>query len=87
VDTILTLMVADWHSNAQLILAGSDFNGIARLTPDRPDFAERIADITRMLTDLVDYVDQRGPGSNPHIYETWRRSRRTCPLKKEVIAK
>jgi predicted permease len=67
----------------KLILAGFGFHGIARLKPGRT-IAEANADISRMLPIWMDSWSN-GPGSNPHIYETWKITPTIRPLKQEVI--
>jgi predicted permease len=67
----------------KLILAGFGFHGIARLKPGAT-FAEGNADLTRVLPIWMDSWSN-GPGSNPHIYETWRITPSIRPLKQEVI--
>ena len=67
----------------QLILAGFGFHGIARLKPGAT-IAQGNADITRMLPIWMDSWSN-GPGSNPHIYETWKITPMIRPLKQEVI--
>jgi predicted permease len=66
-----------------LILAGFGFHGIARLKAGIT-IAEANADITRMLPIWMDSWSN-GPGTNPHIYETWRITPLIRPLKQEVI--
>ena len=83
VDTDFDVMVPMAFERGKLILAGFGFNGIARLKPD-VTIAEANADITRMLPIWMDSWTN-GPGSNPHIYETWRITPDLRPLKKEVI--
>ena len=68
---------------SKLILAGFGFHGIARLKPGRT-IAEANADISRMLPIWMDSWSN-GPGSNPHIYETWKITPTIRPLKQEVI--
>ena len=67
----------------KLILAGFGFHGIARLKPGAT-IAKANADLTRMLPIWMDSWSN-GPGSNPHIYETWRITPMIRPLKREVI--
>src|SRR5271156_5056246 len=67
----------------KLILAGFGFHGIARLKPG-VTIAEANADITRMLPMWMDSWSN-GPGTNPHIYETWKITPLIRPLKQEVI--
>ena len=67
----------------KLILAGFGFHGIARLKPGAT-IADANADITRMLPIWMDSWSN-GPGTNPHIYETWKITPMIRPLKQEVI--
>jgi predicted permease len=67
----------------KLILAGFGFHGIARRKAGAT-IAEANADITRMLPIWMDSWSN-GPGTNPHIYETWKITPMIRPLKQEVI--
>ena len=67
----------------KLILAGFGFHGIARLKPG-VTIAQANADMTRMLPIWMDSLSN-GPGSNPHIYETWKITPMIRPLKQEVV--
>ncbi len=67
----------------KLILAGFGLHGIARLRPGAT-IAEANADISRLLPVWMDSWTN-GPGSNPHIYETWRITPMFRSLKQEVI--
>jgi predicted permease len=67
----------------KLILAGFGYHGIGRLKPG-VTIAEANADITRMLPIWMDSWSN-GPGSNPHIYETWKITPLLRPLKQEVV--
>jgi len=67
----------------KVILAGFGYHGIARLKPGST-IAEANADISRMLPIWMDSWSN-GPGSNPHIYETWKITPMIRPLKQEVI--
>jgi len=66
----------------KLILAGFGFHGIARLKPDAT-IAQGNADLTRMLPIWMDSWSN-GPGTNSHIYETWRITPMIRPLKQEL---
>jgi predicted permease len=66
-----------------VILAGFSHHGIARLKPGAT-ISEANADLTRMLPIWMDSWSN-GPGSNPHIYETWKITPMIHPLKQEVI--
>src|SRR5580658_5404608 len=70
VDTDFDVMVPLAFERGKLILAGFGFQGIARLKPNAT-LAEANADMTRMLPVWMDSWSN-GPGTNPHIYETWR---------------
>ena len=67
----------------KVILAGFGFHGIARLKPGAT-IAQANADLARMLPIWMDSWSN-GPGSNPHIYETWRITPVILPLKQQVI--
>ena len=83
VDTDFDVMVPLAFERGKLILAGFGFQGIARLKPNAT-IAEANADMTRMLPIWMDSWSN-GPGSNPHIYETWRITPAVRLLKQEVI--
>src|SRR5580704_911423 len=83
VDTDFDVMVPLAFDRGKLILAGFGFNAIARLKPNL-NIAEADADLARMLPIWMDSWSN-GPGSNPHIYETWRITPAIRPLKQEVI--
>jgi predicted permease len=67
----------------KVILAGFGFHGIARLKSGAT-IAQANADMTRMLPIWMDSWSN-GPGSNSHIYETWRITPMILPLQKQVI--
>jgi putative ABC transport system permease protein len=83
VDTDFDVMVPLAFDRGKLILAGFGYNAVARLKPD-VTIAEANADVSRMLPIWMDSWSN-GPGSNPHIYETWRITPAIRPLKQEVI--
>jgi predicted permease len=83
VDTDYDVIVPLQFDPAKQILAGFGFHGIARLKAGAT-IAEANADITRMLPIWMDSWTN-GPGTNPHIYETWRITPMLRPLKQEVI--
>ncbi len=83
VDADFDLAVPLAFDRGQLILAGFGFHGIGRLKPGAT-IAEANADLTRMLPIWMDSFSN-GPGSNPHIYETWRITPMIRPLKQELI--
>jgi predicted permease len=64
-------------------LAGFGYQGIARLKPS-VTIAQADGDMTRMLPIWMDTFTN-GPGSNPHIYESWKIKPAIRPLKDEVI--
>src|ERR1051325_4889346 len=68
---------------AKVILAGFGYHGIARLKSGAT-ITEGNADITRLLPVWMDSWSN-GPGTNPHIYETWKITPMIRPLKQEVI--
>jgi len=67
----------------KLILAGFGYHGIARLKPSAT-IQDANADIARMLPIWMDSWSN-GPGTNPHIYESWKITPMVRPLKQEVI--
>jgi putative ABC transport system permease protein len=83
VDTDFDVVVPFKFDRGKQILAGFGFHGIARLKPGAT-IAEANADITRMLPIWMDSWSN-GPGTNPHIYETWKITPLIRPLKQEVI--
>jgi predicted permease len=83
VDSDFDLTAPLAFDRGKLILAGFGFHGIARLNPGAT-MAAADADLTRMLPVWMDSWSN-GPGSNPHIYETWRITPMIRPLKQEVI--
>src|ERR1700730_3238277 len=83
VDTDFDVMVPLAFERGKLILAGFGFNAIARLRPN-VTIADANADIARMLPIWMDSWSN-GPGSNPHIYETWRITPTIRSLKQEVL--
>ena len=83
VDTDFDVMVPLAFDRGKLILAGFGYNAVARLKPE-VTIAEANADVSRMLPIWMDSWSN-GPGSNPHIYETWRITPAIRPLKQEVI--
>ena len=83
VDADFDLVSPLAFERGKLILAGFGFHGIARLNPGAT-IADGNADITRMLPIWMDSWSN-GPGTNPHIYETWKITPMIRPLKQEVI--
>jgi predicted permease len=83
VDADLELAAPLAFDRDKLILAGFGFHGIARLKPGAT-IAVGNADLTRAVPIWMDSWTN-GPGSNPHIYETWKITPQIRPLKQEVI--
>jgi predicted permease len=83
VDTDFDVVVPFKFDRGKQILAGFGFHGLARLKPGAT-ISEANADITRMLPIWMDSWTN-GPGTNPHIYETWKITPMIRPLKEEVI--
>lgn len=83
VDADFDLAAPLSFDRGQLILAGFGFHGIARLKPG-VTIAQADADLTRMLPIWMDSWSN-GPGSNSHIYETWRITPMIRPLKQELL--
>jgi predicted permease len=82
-DADFDLIVPLAFDRGKLILAGFGYHGIARLKPGVA-IAEANADIARMLPIWMDSWSN-GPGTNPHIYETWKITPMIRPLKQEVL--
>jgi predicted permease len=82
-DTDFDLIVPLAFERGKLILAGFGYHGIARLKPGVA-IAEANADMARMLPIWMDSWSN-GPGTNPHIYETWKITPTIRPLKQEVL--
>ena len=82
-DSEFDLIVPLSFDRGKVILAGFGFHGIARLKPG-VTIAQANADLTRMLPIWMDTFSN-GPGSNPHIYETWKITPTIRPLKAEVL--
>src|SRR5579864_479656 len=83
VDADFDVIVPSAFDRNNLILAGFGYHGIARLKPGTT-IATANADMTRMLPIWMDSWSN-GPGTNPHIYETWKITPMIRPLKQEVI--
>src|SRR5580692_2673092 len=83
VDSDFDLTTPLAFNRGKLILAGFGFHGIARLKPGAT-IAEANADLARMLPIWMDSWSN-GPGSNPHIYETWKITPMIQSLKEQVI--
>jgi predicted permease len=83
VDSDFDLTTPLAFDRGKLILAGFGFHGIARLKPGAT-IAEANADLSRMLPIWMGSWSN-GPGTNPHIYETWKITPMILPLKQQVI--
>jgi predicted permease len=83
VDADFDVVVPLAFDRNQQILAGFGYHGIARLKSGAT-IAEANADIARMLPIWMDSWSN-GPGTNPHIYETWKITPMIRPLKQEVL--
>jgi putative ABC transport system permease protein len=83
VDGDFDILVPLSFDRGKAILAGFGYQGIARLKPG-VTIAQANADMTRMLPIWMDTFTN-GPGSNPHIYESWKITPQLRPLKDEVI--
>jgi len=82
-DADFDVIVPLAFDRGKAILAGFGFHGIARLKPGVA-IAQANADIARMLPIWMDSWSN-GPGTNPHIYETWKITPTLRPLKQEVL--
>lgn len=83
VDADFDVVVPFAFDRGKLILAGFGYHGIARLKPGTT-VTDANADVARMLPIWMDSWSN-GPGTNPHIYETWKITPMVRPLKQEVI--
>lgn len=83
VDTNFDVIVPMAFERGTLNLAGFGFHGIARLKPG-VTISQANADLSRMLPIWMDSWSN-GPGSNSHIYETWKITPNIRPLKQEII--
>jgi predicted permease len=83
VDSDFDLTVPLAFDRGKVILAGFGYHGIARLKPGAT-MAEANADVSQMLPIWMDSWSN-GPGTNPHIYETWKITPMIRPLKQEVV--
>ena len=83
VDAEFDVIVPLAFDRGKLILAGFGYQAIARLKPG-VTLAEADADLTRMLPIWMDSWSN-GPGTDPHVYETWRITPKIHPLKREVL--
>ncbi len=82
-DADFDLIVPSAFDRGKTILAGFGFHGIARLKPGAT-MAQANADIARLLPIWMDSWSN-GPGTNPHIYETWKITPTIRPLKDDVL--
>jgi len=83
VDSEADIIVPLAFDRSKLILAGFGFQGIGRLKPG-VSIAQANADLSRLVSVWMDSWSN-GPGSNPHIYETWKIKPDIRPLKQEVV--
>jgi len=83
VDAEFDVIVPLAFDRGKLILAGFGYQAIARLKSE-VTLAEADADLTRMLPIWMDSWSN-GPGTDPHVYETWRITPQIHPLKREVL--
>jgi predicted permease len=83
VDADFDLAAPLAFDRGKTILAGFGYHGLARLKPGAT-IAQANADMTRMLPIWMESWSN-GPGSNPHIYETWKITPAIRPLKQQVI--
>src|SRR5579872_3833053 len=83
VDADFDLALPFPFDRGKTILAGFGLQGVARLKPGAT-IAQANADLTRMLPIWMDSWTN-GPGTNPHIYETWRITPMIRPLKQQVV--
>jgi len=77
------LIVPLAFDRGKMILAGFGFQGVGRLKPG-VSIAQANADLTHLLPVWMDSWSN-GPGTNPHIYETWKITPDLRPLKQQVV--
>jgi predicted permease len=77
------LLVPVGFDRNRMTLAGFGFQGVGRLKPG-VSIRQANADITRLLPIWMDSWSN-GPGTDPHIYETWKITPAFRPLKEEVV--
>ncbi len=82
-DADFDLLVPLAFDRKKVILAGFGYHGVARLKPGVA-IAAANADMARMLPIWMNSWSN-GPGSNSHIYETWKITPTIRPLKQEVL--
>jgi predicted permease len=82
-DTDFDLIAPLSFDRGKVILAGFGFHGVARLKPGVA-IAEANADMARMLPIWMESWSN-GPGTNGHVYETWKITPMIRPLKQEVL--
>ncbi|HXA66532.1 MAG TPA: ABC transporter permease [Bryobacteraceae bacterium] len=83
VDADAELILPIRFDRNKLILAGFGYQGIARLRPG-VTIAQANADIARLVPVWMNSWSN-GPGTNPHVYETWRITPALRPLKEDVV--
>jgi len=83
VDSDFDVIAPFAFDRGKVILAGFGLHGIARLKPGAT-ITEANVDISRMLPIWMDSFSN-GPGTDSHIYETWKITPMIRPLKQEVI--
>ena len=83
VDRDFDLIVPLAFDRSQLILAGFDYKGIARLRPG-VTIAQANADLARLIPIWMNSWSN-GSGTNPRFYERWKITPDIRPLKQEVI--
>ena len=82
-DSDFDILVPTAFDRSKLISAGFGYRGLARLKPG-VTIAQANADITRMLPIWMD-TWHNSPGSDSHIYESWKITPMLKPLQAEVV--
>ncbi|HTW64846.1 MAG TPA: ABC transporter permease [Bryobacteraceae bacterium] len=83
VGTDADIIVPLAFDRSKLIMAGFGFQGIGRLKPG-VSLAQADADLASLLPVWMDSWSN-GPGTNPHIYETWKITPAVWSLKEELV--
>jgi predicted permease len=82
-NTDADIIIPMAFERSKVILAGFGFQGIGRLKPG-VTIEQANADLGRLVPVWMDSWSN-GPGSNSHIYETWKITPAIRPLKQEIV--
>jgi predicted permease len=83
VNADFDLIVPLAFDRSKLIMAGFGFQGIGRLKPG-VTLTQANADLAQLVSVWMD-TWSNGPGTDPHIYETWKITPAIRQLKQEVV--